>query len=67
MHKNIPTLGKKTQLCLEGKLPGGEVNVLLVLLLGDEVGLLVGETAADGAGLFVAEVEGEVWESALLD
>lgn len=36
------------------------MNVLLVLLLGDEVGLLVREAAADGTGLLVAEVEGEV-------
>jgi hypothetical protein len=36
------------------------VNVLLVLLLGNETLLLGGESTSDSSGLFVSEVEGEV-------
>jgi hypothetical protein len=36
------------------------VDVLLVLLLGDEVGLVLGEPSSDGPGLLVTEVEGKV-------
>jgi len=31
-----------------------------VLLLGDEVGLVLGEPSSDGPGLLVTEVEGKV-------
>lgn len=40
--------------------PLGEVDVLLVLLLGDGVRLLVGQTSSDSSGLLVSEVKGEV-------
>jgi hypothetical protein len=47
-------------LSLKSVLPLGEVDVLLVLLLGDEVGLVLGEPSSDGPGLLVTEVEGKV-------
>lgn len=37
-----------------------EVNVLLVLLLGDEVLLLVSQSSSDRSGLLVSEVKGGV-------
>jgi hypothetical protein len=40
--------------------PLGEVDVLLVLLLGDKVGLVLGQSSSDGPGLLVSEVEGKV-------
>lgn len=45
---------------LDGKLPLGEVNVLLALLLGDKRSLVLGESSANGAGLLWSEVEGKV-------
>jgi hypothetical protein len=42
--------------------PGGEVDVLLVLLLGDEVRLVLGESSSDSPGLLVTEVERKVYE-----
>lgn len=45
---------------LEGVLPGGEVDVLLVLLLGDEVGLVLGQPTSDSSGLLVSKVKGNV-------
>jgi hypothetical protein len=47
-------------LSLESEPPSREVNVLLVLLLGNETLLLGGESTSDSSGLFVSEVEGEV-------
>ena len=49
-----------TRLCLDGVLSLGEVNLLLLLLLGDERSLVLGQTAADGAGLLGAEVQRSV-------
>jgi hypothetical protein len=40
--------------------PLGEVDVLLVLLLGDKVGLVLGQSSSDSPGLLVSEVEGKV-------
>lgn len=51
---------RKTPLSLEGDLPLGEVNVLLVLLLGDSRSLLGSQSSSDGTGLLVSEVKGEV-------
>jgi hypothetical protein len=45
---------------LESEPPCWEVDVLLVLLFGDEGLLLGGESTSDSSGLFVSEVEGEV-------
>lgn len=47
-------------LCLDGVLSLGEVDLLLLLLLGDESGLVLGESSTDGAGLLGSEVEGSV-------
>ena len=49
-----------TRLGLESVLPLGEVDVLLVLLLGDKVGLVLGQSSSDSPGLLVSEVEGKV-------
>ena len=43
---------------LDGVVALGEVPQLLGGLLGDEVGLVLGQSPADGAGLLGAEVEG---------
>lgn len=48
------------RLCLDGVLSLGEVGLLLLLLLGDERGLVRGEPSADGASLLGSEVEGSV-------
>ena len=45
---------------LNGVVALGEVPQLLGGLLGDEVGLVLGQSPADGAGLLGAEVEGQV-------
>lgn len=45
---------------LNSKLPLGEVDALLALLLCDKGGLVLGEASADSAGLLGSEVEGEV-------
>jgi hypothetical protein len=50
----------RARLCLDGVLSLGEVDVLLLLLLGDERRLVLGESSADGAGLLGSEVEGKV-------
>ena len=50
----------KARLCLDGVLSLGEVCLLLLLLLGDERSLVLGESSADGAGLLGAEVERSV-------
>jgi len=50
----------RARLCLDGVLSLGEVGLLLLLLLGDETGLVLGESSADGAGLLRSEVEGSV-------
>lgn len=51
---------RKTPLSLEGDLPLREVDVLLVLLLGDSRSLLGGQSSSDSTGLLVSEVKGEV-------
>jgi hypothetical protein len=48
------------RLCLDSVLSLGEVCLLLLLLLGDERRLVLGESSADGAGLLGAEVERSV-------
>jgi hypothetical protein len=50
----------KAHLCLDGVLSLGEVCLLLLLLLGDERSLVLGESSADGTGLLGSEVEGSV-------
>lgn len=50
----------KARLCLHGVLSLREVGLLLLLLLGDETGLVLGESSADGAGLLGSEVEGSI-------
>ena len=50
----------RARLCLDGVLSLGKVGLLLLLLLGDERRLVVGESPADGAGLLASEVEGGV-------
>ena len=50
---NNATLG------LDGVLAEREVGVLLLLLDGLDGGLVLGETATDGAGLLDAEVQGQ--------
>jgi hypothetical protein len=50
----------KVRLSLDGVLSLGEVCLPLLLLLGDERGLVLGESSADGAGLLGAEVERSV-------
>jgi hypothetical protein len=50
----------RNHLCLDGVLSLREVGVLLLLLLGDEPGLVLGEPSADGAGLLGSEVERSV-------
>ena len=44
----------------DGEVPLGEVALLLLLLLGDHGGLVLGHAPADGAGLLCTEVEREV-------
>lgn len=51
---------RNTHLCLDGVLSLGEVDLLLLLLLGHERGLVLGESPADGAGLLGSEVERSV-------
>lgn len=41
-------------------LPRGEVRRLLLLLLGHSAGILLAQSATDGAGLLWSEVEGEI-------
>lgn len=50
----------KARLCLDGVLSLGEVCLPLLLLLGDERSLVLGESSADGAGLLGAEVKRSV-------
>lgn len=50
----------RARLGLEGELPGGEVDLLLPLSLGDGVRLLVGQAASDRSGLLVSKVERNV-------
>jgi hypothetical protein len=45
------------RLCLDGVLSLGEVDLLLLGLLGNERGLVRGEPSADGARLLGSEVE----------
>lgn len=45
---------------LDSEVPLGEVPLLLLLLLGDEGGLVLGQPPADSAGLLWAEVEWQV-------
>ena len=51
---------RSAHLCLDGVLALREVDVLLLLLLGDERRLVLGEPSADGTGLLGSEVEGKV-------
>jgi len=57
-------LRKTTQatllLRLDGVVPLREMSLPLLLLLGDQAGLALGECAAHGAGLLGPEVEGKV-------
>lgn len=55
--ENTPAIAR---LCLDGVLSLREVCLLLLLLLGDERRLVLGESSADGAGLLGSEVEGSV-------
>lgn len=48
------------RLCLDGIFPLGEVNLLLLLLLGLEASFVLGEASAHGAGGLGAEVQWEV-------
>lgn len=50
----------RPRLCLDGVLSLREVDVLLLLFLGDETGLVLGESSADGAGLLGSEVQWSV-------
>ena len=45
---------------LDGKVSLGEVDLLLLLLLGDARSILLAQCSADGTGLLCAEVEGQV-------
>lgn len=47
-------------LCLDGVLSLREVSLPLLLLLGDERSLVLGESSANGAGLLGSEVERSV-------
>lgn len=49
-------------LCLgfDGVFPHGEMCRSLLLLLGDSAGILLAQSAADGAGLLGSQVEGEI-------
>jgi len=53
-------LDLSTYLCLEGVLPGGEVDVPLLLLLSLGRLLTLGQPTTDGTGLLVSKVEGNV-------
>lgn len=58
-------------LSLDGVLSLGEVDLLLLLLLGDEAGFVLGESSTDGTGVLGAEVQRGVFlalveESAML-
>lgn len=46
--------------------PEGEVDVLLVLLLGDQRSFVLGQCTSDSSGLLVSQVEGEVYGRMLL-
>lgn len=59
-RKKRETPSRKARLCLDGVLSLGEVCLPLLLLLGDERSLVLGESSADGAGLLGAEVERSV-------
>jgi hypothetical protein len=50
----------RARLCLDGVLSLREVCVPLLLLLGDERSLVLGESSADGTGLLGSEVERSV-------
>lgn len=39
--------------------PEGEVDVLLVLLLGDQGSLVLGQSTSDSSGLLVSQVKGQ--------
>jgi len=45
---------------LDGVVPLWEVHLLLLLLLGDKVGLVLGQASAHGTGLLWSEVERSV-------
>lgn len=51
---------RRTAAHLDGVLALGEVQGLLALLLGDPLGVVLRQPAADGAGLLGAEVQGSV-------
>jgi hypothetical protein len=48
------------RLSLDGVLSLGEVDLLLLLLLGNEAGFVLGESSTDGTGVLGAEVQGSV-------
>jgi hypothetical protein len=48
-------------LSLDGVLSLGEVDLLLLLLLGDEAGFVLGESSTDGTGVLGAEVQRSVF------
>lgn len=48
------------RLSLDGVLSLGEVDLLLLLLLGDEAGFVLGESSTDGTGVLGAEVQRSV-------
>jgi hypothetical protein len=50
----------KHRLSLDGVLSLGEVDLLLLLLLGDEAGFVLGESSTDGTGVLGAEVQRSV-------
>jgi hypothetical protein len=47
-------------LSLDGVLSLGEVDLLLLLLLGDETGFVLGESSTDGTGVLGAEIQRSV-------
>lgn len=57
-EKRTPPLPQR--LCLDGVLSLREVDLLLLLLLGDERSLVLGESSADSTGLLGPEVERSV-------
>jgi hypothetical protein len=59
-RKKRETPSANARLCLDGVLSLGEVCLPLLLLLGDDRSLVLGESSADGAGLLGAEVERSV-------
>jgi hypothetical protein len=47
-------------LSLDGVLSLGEVDLLLLLLLGDETGFVLGESSTDGTGVLGTEIQRSV-------